>query len=199
MRWWCSTLDPRYLIRTVSRILWQNIRLQVQPQLVALISFQWSALIKSCAVVLFSGQEINPHVYIDDYRVHIEKKLNYDLLLCWRIRSRTQWIHFTLLFVTGLVNVMLVWAGSYWCRVVLCNYLNESKIKCIMFGTSAMLSDFVSYFGTSASYFKSAVRNLGVMLDRCLKCDQQTDFVLKTSFSSFAFQQRLGPSSPGMI
>lgn len=68
-----------------------------------------------------------------------------------------------------------------------------------MFGASDMLSDFVSYFGALASYFKSAVRNLGVMLDRCLKCDQQTDYVLKTSFSSFAFQQKLGPSSPRMI
>lgn len=68
-------------------------------------------------------------------------------------------------------------------------HLNQSKMECIVFGTSNVCENVISNCVSSsvASLFKPAVRNLGVILDPGLCFDQQIDSVVKLSF----FQLRL--------
>ena len=66
-------------------------------------------------------------------------------------------------------------------------HLNDSKTECILFGSPPMSNVLTTNSGTLAPFFKSHVKNLGVIFDNRLKFDKQISSVVSTSF----FQLRL--------
>ena len=66
-------------------------------------------------------------------------------------------------------------------------HLNDSKTECILFGSPPMSNFLTTNSGTLAPFFKSHVKNLGVIFDNRLKFDKQISSVVSTSI----FQLRL--------
>ena len=106
------------------------------------------------------------HCYADDLQIYLPIKPNDRVALD---------------SLLSCINDIKLWLSQNFLN------LNEDKTECIIFSTSGTTNRPSLSFGALASYFKPAVRNLGVTFECNMKFDKQISNVVRMSF----FQLRL--------